>query len=155
MKPLLLIEGKTDDIDHATQMRAERRASNLMAGVKLDMRKLGADVSKRAAGKNVQWLLSFQAGKIIAAVKFGSERHVLGEFNVAAVADAKRRNEIVDAMKAEGILDAAEVADFRRRHPDKDRLAQLKAAMAAKLKAIETLKAEFVALKAEFAANGG
>jgi hypothetical protein len=155
VKPYLLTEGKTDDLDNVVTMRVEPRVRKLFAGVAIRMRTLGTAASERAAGKPAQWLLTFQASKMVVVCKVGGERHLLGEFDVGAVADAKRRNEIVDALRSEGVIDAAEVAAFRRQHPDKDRLAQIKAAMLAKMKAIETLKSELGTLKAEFAANGG
>ena len=50
--------------------------------------------------------------------------------------------QIADSLKDEGILDSAEVAQFMRRHPDKSRLAELRQAVAEKLKAMEALKNE-------------
>ena len=80
---------------------------------------------------------------------------VVGEFELGSVVDAKRRKQIADSLKDEGILDGAEVAQFMRRHPDKSRLAELRQAVAEKLKAIEALKNELMTLKAELAGSGG
>jgi hypothetical protein len=63
--------------------------------------------------------------------------------------------QIADSLKDEGILDGTEVAAFMRRHPDKTRLAELRQAVADKLKAIEALKNELMTLKAELAGSGG
>ena len=80
---------------------------------------------------------------------------VIGEFELGSVVDPKRRRQIADSLKDEGILDGAEVAQFMRRHPDKSRLAELRQAVADKLKAIEALKNELMTLKAELAGSGG
>ena len=80
---------------------------------------------------------------------------VVGEFELGNVVDAKRRKQIADSLKDEGILDRSEVAQFMRRHPDKTRLAELRQAVAEKLKAIEALKNELMTLKAELAGSGG
>ena len=101
------------------------------------------------------WIASFQADKIVVTLKIGNDVQVVGEFELGNVVDAKRRKQIADSLKDEGILDGSEVAQFMRRHPDKSRLAELRQAVADKLKAIETLKNELMTLKAELAGSGG
>lgn len=156
MKPKLLLKHELPEVDSRTGAVVEPRVTRWFAGIKVPLKligdKAGAGVSARTPAF---WYASFQADKLIVTLKIGSDQRVLGEFDIGSVADAKRRRQIVDSLKEEGILDIAEVAQFMRRHPDKGRLAELRRAVAEKLKAIEALKNELMTLKAELASSGG
>jgi hypothetical protein len=155
MKPKELLRYPLTDVDSRTGVVIEPRLKKRF-GIDIALKKIGDKAAAKVDAKNpAQWLLLFQASKILVQLRIGNDRHLIGEFNVAAVADAARRGEILDRLHDEGVLDAKEVADFRRAHPDKARLAQLRQAITDRLRAIEAIKSELLALKVELAANGG
>ena len=122
----------------------------------MKLKPVGEKAAAKASAKTPAiWIVSFQADKIVVTLKIGSDVQVIGEFDLGSVVDAKRRRQIADSLKDEGVLDGAEVAQFMRRYPDKSRLAELRQAVADKLKAIEALKNELMTLKAELAGSGG
>ncbi len=155
MKPQELLRYPSPDVDSRSHVVIEPRLRKRFA-VDLKLKDIGANASAAVTAKNpATWILAFQAGRIVVHLRIGNARHLIGEFDVGAVADAKRRSAIVDALRAEGVIDAAEVAAFRRSHPDKARLAEIREAIAAKLRAVEQLKQELGALKNELLLNGG
>ena len=137
-------------------VNVEPRIARMFAGIKLPLKPMAEKTAAKVSPKNpAYWIASFQADKIVITLKVGNDVQVVGEFELGNVVDAKRRKQIADSLKDEGILDGSEVAQFMRRHPDKSRLAELRQAVADKLKAIETLKNELMTLKAELAGSGG
>ena len=157
MKPKLLLKYETPgEVDSRSYVVVEPRLAKLFAGIKISLKPVGEKASAKVSPKNpAYWFAIFQADKLVITLKIGSSQQVIGEFDLGSVADPKRRREIVGKLKDEGILDGSEVAQFMRRHPDKNRLAELRAAVAEKLKAMETLKNELMTLKAELAGSGG
>ncbi|MCE9657838.1 MAG: hypothetical protein K8R60_04720 [Burkholderiales bacterium] len=157
MKPKLLLKYENAaEIDSRTYVVVEPRLSKLFAGIKVSLKPIGEKAASKVSAKNPAfWYATFVADKLVVTLKIGSSMQVIGEFDLGSVADPKRRKQIVDSLKDEGILDAAEVAGFMRRHPDKTRLAELRQAVAEKLKAMEALKNELMTLKAELAGSGG
>ena len=134
----------------------EPRITRMFAGIKLPLKAMSEKAAAKVSPKNPAfWIASFQADKIVITLKVGSDVQVVGEFELGNVVDPKRRKQIAESLKDEGILDGSEVAQFMRRYPDKSRLAELRQAVADKLKAIETLKSELMTLKAELAGSGG
>jgi hypothetical protein len=157
MKPKVLLKYENPEaVVSRGPVFVEPRIAKLFAGVKIALKPMAEKAAAKVGPKNpAYWIAGFQADKIVITLKVGSDVQVVGEFEVGSVADARRRRQIVDSLKDEGILDGAEVAQFMRRHPDKSRLAELRQAVAEKLKAIETLKSELMTLKAELAGSGG
>jgi hypothetical protein len=157
MKPKILLKYENPEaVVSRGPVFVEPRIARLFAGVKIALKPMSDKAAAKVGPKNPAfWIASFQADKIVITLKVGSDVQVVGEFEVGNVADAKRRKQIADSLKDEGILDGSEVAAFMRRHPDKSRLAELRQAVADKLKAIETLKSELMTLKAELAGAGG
>ena len=157
MKPKVLLKYENPEaVASRGAVFVEPRIARLFAGIKVSLKPLEEKAAAKVSAKNPAfWIASFQADKLVVTLKIGSSQQVVGEFDLGSVADAKRRKQIVDSLKDEGILDGAEVAQFMRRHPDKSRLAELRQAVADKLKAIETLKNELMTLKAELAGSGG
>ena len=156
MKPKLLLKYENPaEVDSRTYVVVEPRIAKLFAGIKVSLKTVGSAAAKVSAKNPAFWFATFQADKFVVTLKIGSSQQVIGEFDLGSVADAKRRKQIADSLKEEGILDGAEVAQFMRRHPDKTRLAELRQAVAEKLKAMETLKNELMTLKAELAGSGG
>ena len=156
MKPKLLLKHELPEVDSRTGVVVEPRITRMFAGIKMPLKPIGDKASAKVSAKTpAYWIATFQADKLIVTVKIGSDQKVIGEFDLGSVADPKRRKQIADSLKDEGILDSAEVAQFMRRHPDKGRLAELRQAVADKLKAIEALKNELMTLKAELASSGG
>lgn len=155
MKPQELLRYPNPDVDSRSHVVIGPRIRKLF-GVDLKLKDIGADASAAVTAKNpAVWTVAFQAGRIVVQLRIGSARHLIGEFDVGAVADAQRRGAIVDALRTEGVIDAAEVTAFRRSHPDKARLAEIRAAIVAKLRAVEQLRQELAALKNELALHGG
>jgi len=155
MKPKLLLK-YDKDIDSRSYAIIEPRLAKLFAGIKVTLKPIGDKAAAKASVKTpAMWFALFQADKIVVQLKIGADLHVIGEFDLGSVADPKRRREIAESLKDEGVLDGAEVAQFMRRHPDKNRLAELRQAVAEKLKALEKLKNELMTLKAELAGSGG
>jgi hypothetical protein len=155
MNPKVLLKYEKTDIDSRTGVVIEPRLTRLF-GVKLKLKTIGDPAAAKVDAKTpALWIAVFQSDKLVVQLRIGNETRVLGEFDVGSVADAERRRQIVDAIRGEGIIDPAEAAQFQRRHPDKARLAELHRAMVAKLKAIEALKNELLALKTQLAASGG
>ena len=156
MKPKLLLKYETPEVDSRSYVVIEPRIAKLFAGIKVSLKPIGDKAAAKVSAKNPAfWIATFVADKLIITLKIGSEQKVIGEFDLGSVADPKRRKQIADSLKEEGILDGAEVAQFMRRHPDKSRLAELRQAVAEKLKAMEALKNELMTLKAELAGSGG
>ena len=157
MKPKVLLKyEKAEDVASRTGVIVEPRVTKLFAGIKMALKPMAEKSAAKVSAKNpAYWIASFQADKIVITLKVGSDVQVVGEFELGNVVDPKRRKQIADSLKDEGILDGSEVAQFMRRHPDKSRLAELRQAVADKLKAIETLKSELMTLKAELAGSGG
>ena len=157
MKPKLLLKYENPaEVDSRSYVVVEPRLAKLFAGIKLPLKPMAEKTAAKVSPKNpASWIASFQADKIVITQKVGNDVQVVGEFELGNVVDAKRRKQIADSLKDEGILDGSEVAQFMRRHPDKSRLAELRQAVADKLKAIETLKNELMTLKAELAGSGG
>jgi hypothetical protein len=156
MKPKLLLKYENPaEVDSRSYVVVEPRVAKLFAGIKVSLKSAGNAATKVSAKNPAFWFATFQADKLVVTLKIGSSQQVIGEFDLGSVADAKRRKQIADSLKDEGILDGAEVAQFMRRHPDKTRLAELRQAVAEKLKAMEALKNELLTLKAELAGSGG
>ena len=156
MKPKLLLKYENPaEVDSRTYVVVEPRIAKLFAGIKVSLKTVGKAAEKVSAKNPAFWFASFQADKFVVTLKIGSSQQVIGEFDLGSVADPKRRKQVADSLKDEGILDGAEVAQFMRRHPDKSRLAELRQAVADKLTAIEALKNELMTLKAELASSGG
>jgi hypothetical protein len=156
MKPKLLLKYENAaEVDSRSYVVVEPRIAKLFAGIKVSLKSAGTAAAKVSAKNPAFWFATFQSDKLVVTLKIGSGQQVIGEFDLGSVADAKRRKQIADSLKDEGILDGAEVAQFMRRHPDKTRLAELRQAVAEKLKAIEALKNELLTLKAELAGSGG
>ena len=156
MKLKILLKYELTDIDTKTFVVIEAKVTKLFAGIKMKLKPIGEKAAAKVSAKMPAfWIASFQADKIVVTLKIGSDIQVIGEFDLGSVADPKRRKQIADSLKDEGILDSAELAQFMRRHPDKTRLAELRQAVAEKLKAMETLKNELMTLKAELAGSGG
>ena len=157
MKPKVLLKYEfPDGVGTRSGVIVEPRITKLFAGIKMPLKPMAEKVVAKVNAKNpAYWIASFQADKIVITQKVGNDVQVVGEFELGNVVDAKRRKAIADSLKDEGILDGSEVAQFMRRHPDKSRLAELRQAVAEKLKAIETLKSELMTLKAELAGSGG
>ena len=155
MKPKELLRHPKTDVDSRSHVVIESRIRRDFT-IDIKLKDIGANASAAVTEKTpAVWILAFQAGRIVVQLRIGNARHLIGEFDVGAVADAKRRAQIVDALRAEGVIDAAEVAAFRRSHPDKARLAEIREAIAAKLRAVEQLRQELGALKNELVLNGG
>lgn len=155
MKPLILFKHDFTDVDSRSGVIVEHRIRR-MFGIAVPLKAIGEKAAAKVGAKNpALWIATFQADKLMVTIKIGSDKHVVGEFDVGDVVDAKRRGEIIGKMKEEGLVDLAEMSAFMRRHPDKGRLAELRQAVAEKLKAMETLKNELIALKAELAGSGG
>lgn len=155
MKPKELLTNPSTDVDSRSHVFIEARIKKLLT-IDMKLKNVGADAGAKVSAKNpAVWTLAFLAGRIVVHLRIGNARHLIGEFDVGSVADAKRRTEIVDRLREEGVIDAQEVAAFRKAHPDKARLAELRDAIAEKLRAIEKIKSELVNLKAELALNGG
>jgi len=156
MNPKLLLKYETPEVDSRSYTVVEPRIARLFAGIKVSLKPIGEKAAAKVSAKiPALWIATFQSDKLVVTLKIGSAQQVIGEFDLGSVADPKRRRQIADALKDEGILDASEVSQFMRRHPDKTRLAELRQAVAEKLKAIEALKNELVTLKAELAGSGG
>ncbi len=155
MKPKELLRYTQADVDARSRTVVEPRLRKLF-GVDVRLKEIGAGASVSVdAGNPAIWSVVFQAGRIVVLLSIGSARHLVGDFDVASVADAARRAGIVGALRDAGVIDAQELAAFRRAHPDKARIAELRQAILAKARALETLKREIAALKAELAAEGG
>jgi hypothetical protein len=155
MKPKILLKYEQTDIDSRTGVVIEPRVTRLF-GVKIKLKTVGEKTGAKVSAKvPALWIAAFQGDKLVIQLRIGSEQHTLGEFDVGTVTDGARRREIIQGIKAEGILDAAEVAAFLRRHPDKARLAELRQMLADKLRALDVLKSEVGALKAELVGSGG
>ena len=157
MKPKILLKYENAaEVDSRTYVLVEPRISKLFAGIKVPLKKVGEKATAKVSAANpALWIATFQADKFVVTLKIGSSQQIIGEFDLGSVADPKRRKQIADSLKEEGILDGAEVAQFMRRHPDKSRLAELRQAVAERLKAMEALKNELMTLKAELASSGG
>ena len=156
MKPKILLKHELPEVDSRSGAVVEHRIGRMFAGIKVPLKTVGDKVSAKVSAKTpALWIATFQADKLVITLKIGSDQRVLGEFDLASVVDPKRRKQIADSLKDEGILDGTEVAQFMRRHPDKSRLAELRQAVAEKLKAIEALESELMTLKAELASSGG
>ena len=157
MKPKILLKYENPEaVVSRGPVFVEPRIARLFAGIKITLKPMAEKAAAKVSAKNpAYWIASFQADKIVITLKVGNDVQVVGEFELGNVVDAKRRKQIADSLKDEGILDGSEVAQFMRRHPDKSRLAELRQAVADKLKAIETLKNELMTLKAELAGSGG
>lgn len=156
MKPKeLLRHAGADEVDSRSHVVIEPRIKKLFS-VDIKLKDIG---SAPAAGVNAKnpatWILAFQAGRIVVVVRIGNARHIVGEFDVGSVADASRRTTIIDRLREEGVIDASEAAAFRRAHPDKAKLTEIRNAIAAKLRAVETIKQELVTLKNELVLAGG
>ena len=155
MKPITLFKYEFTDVDSRSGVVVEPRIRRLFS-IAVPLKPIGDKAAAKVSAKSpALWIATFQADRLTVTIKIGSDKHAVGEFDVGDVVDAKRRREIVGKMKDEGLLDVAEVAAFMRRHPDKSRLAELRQAVAEKLKAMEMLKNELIALKAELAGSGG
>ena len=155
MKPKVLLKYENPDIDSRTGVFVEPRINRLF-GVKMKLKTVGEKVAAKVSAKvPALWVASFQADKLVVHLRIGSELHALGEFDVGSVADGKRRREIIQGIKAEGILDAAEAAQFQRRHPDKARIGELRQMLSVKLRALDLLQVEVGELKAELVGSGG
>ena len=156
MKPIILFKYDKTDVDEKTGVVVWHRLRKLFGGIDVTLKSIGDKAAAKASAKvPALWIATFQADKLVVTLKIGSDQRVIGEFDLGSVADPKRRREIAGKLKDEGLLDAAEVAQFMRRHPDKTRLAELRQAVAEKLKAMELLKNELMTLKAELAGSGG
>ena len=157
MKPKIVFKyDNPEAVASRVGVNVEPRIARMFAGIKLPLKPMADKAAAKVSPKNPAiWIASFQADKIVITLKVGNDVQVVGEFELGNVVDAKRRKQIADSLKDEGILDGSEVAQFMRRHPDKSRLAELRQAVADKLKAIETLKSELMTLKAELAGSGG
>ena len=156
MKPKILLKHELPEVDSRSGAVVEPRIARMFAGIKVPLKPVGDKVSAKVNAKTpALWIATFQADKLVITLKIGSDQRVIGEFDLASVVDPKRRKQIADSLKEEGVLDGTEVAQFMRRHPDKGRLAELRQAVAEKLKAIEVLKNELMTLKAELASSGG
>ena len=157
MKPKILFKyDNPEAVASRGGVVVEPRIARMFAGIKIPLKPMAEKAAAKVSPKNpASWIASFQADKIVITLKVGNDVQVVGEFELGNVVDAKRRKQIADSLKDEGILDGSEVAQFMRRHPDKSRLAELRQAVADKLKTIETLKSELMTLKAELAGSGG
>ena len=155
MKPQELLRHVATDVDSRSHVVIEPRIKKLFT-VDMKLKDVGDTASAAVGAKNpAVWTLAFVGGRIVVHLRIGNARHLIGDFDVGSVADPKRRGEIVDRLRGEGVIDAAEVAAFRRAHPDKARLGELREAIAARLRAIEKIKQELASLKTELALNGG
>lgn len=157
MKPKVLLKYENPEaVASRGAVMVEPRIARMFAGIKLPLKPMSEKAAAKVGPKNpAYWIASFQSDKIVITLKVGNDVQVVGDFELGNVVDPKRRKQIADSLKDEGILDGSEVAAFMRRHPDKNRLAELRQAVAEKLKAIETLKSELMTLKAELAGAGG
>ena len=157
MKPKVLLKYENPEaVVSRGPVFVEPRITRMFAGIKIALKPMAEKTAAKVSAKNpAYWIAAFQADKIVITLKVGNDVQGVGEFELGNVVDAKRRKQIADSLKDEGILDGSEVAQFMRRHPDKSRLAELRQAVAEKLKAIESLKSELMTLKAELASSGG
>jgi hypothetical protein len=155
MKPKELLRHVAQDIDSRSGVFVEARLRKLF-GVAIPLKSVGEKLAAQVDAQNpAVWIVAFQGDRIVVWLVVRKTRQQIGEFDLGSVADAQRRRQIADALRAEGVIDAAELRQFHRAHPDKARLTELRNAITTKLKALEGLRGELEMLKTQLAEAGG